>query len=246
MAETKKEKKGSVLQSVMVGLLILAAFAIGSMWTELKVMKKGVQPATQQGQGQAGDQVPPEEATEVSEDIWAELVKDPFTMKGEKNAQVTIVEFTDYECPFCKRYVDDTFNQIDKDYIATGKVNYIIRNLPLSFHQFAQKAAEAALCAGSDQYLAYHDLLFKDQDKWSAMTAVDETFVGYAKSLGINEAKFRDCLANETMKEIVAADSALAGKAGLGGTPSFVINGKILVGAQPYTAFQTVIDEALK
>jgi len=245
MPETKTAKKANVLQSVMVGLLIIAAFAIGSMWTELKVMKKSVQPVAQQDQGQVGDQLPPEEATEVSEDVWQEMLSNPFAVKGDANAKVTIVEFTDYECPFCKRYVDETLVQIDKEYIETSKVRYIIRDLPLPFHQFSEITAEAAKCAGADKYMAYHDLLFTNQDKWSTMTSVDETLVGYAKSLGINESMFRDCLISGAQKAAVTADNELAGKGGLGGTPSFVINGKILVGAQPFSAFKAAIDAEL-
>jgi len=168
-------------------------------------------------------------------------------VKGEKNAKVTMVEFSDYQCPFCKRYAEETMAQIEKEYIASGKVRYIVRDLPLEFHQFAQAAAEAAKCAGAQgKYFEYGDQLFANQDSWSKEADVSKTFSGYAATLGLNGAKFSQCLTNGEQKAAVEADAALAKKAGLGGTPSFVINAKILVGAQPFVQFKAAIDEALK
>ena len=240
------EKKKNLLQPIMVGLLVIAAFAIGSMWTELKMLKSGNQPAgkpvaSQQPQQQA------EEPKEVSDDVWKEIIKNPTAVKGDSKAKVTLVEFTDFQCPFCKRYAEETLGQIEKEYMATGKVRYIAKTLPLEFHQFAQAAAEAAKCAGvQGKYFEYSTLLFKNQDSWSTETDVTKTFAGYATSLGLNEAKLSQCVANGEQKAAVAADVALAKRGGLGGTPSFVINGKILVGAQPFVQFKAAIDEALK
>ncbi|MFH0942983.1 MAG: thioredoxin domain-containing protein [Candidatus Beckwithbacteria bacterium] len=243
MIEKKTVKKASILQSVMIGLLILAAFAIGSLWTELKMVKKGVQPTAQPGQAQQAPAGP----TVVADEIWKEMLKDPLAVKGDNKVKVTIVEFTDYQCPFCKRYADETLGQIEKDYVNTGKVKYISRNLPLEFHQFAQQAAEAVNCAGvQGKFFEYSVQLFANQGIWSAGTDVTTVFNDYATTLGLDGAKFSQCLANGEQKAAVAADAALAKKAGLGGTPSFVINGKILVGAQPFSQFKTAIDEALK
>jgi len=189
----------------------------------------------------------PEEPQEVSEEVWQEMVKNPMAVKGEKNAKVTMVEFSDYQCPFCKRYAEETMAQIEKEYIASGKVRYIVRDLPLEFHQFAQAAAEAAKCAGAQgKYFKYGDQLFANQDSWSKETDVSKSFAAYATTLGLNDAKFSQCLTNGEQKAAVEADAALAKKAGLGGTPSFVINAKILVGAQPFVQFKAAIDEALK
>lgn len=239
------EIKKNFLQPLMVGLLVIAAFAIGSMWTQIKMLKGGNPPAggpTPQAQQQA-----PEEPTVVSDEIWKEMIKDPTAVKGEKKAKVTLVEFTDFQCPFCKRYADETMGQIEKEYVATGKVKYIAKTLPLEFHQFAQAAAEAAKCAGDQgKYFEYSAQLFANQDTWSKETDVTKTFSGYATTLGLNGTKFSQCVTNGEQKAAVAADTALAKKAGLGGTPSFVINGKILVGAQPFVQFKAALDEALK
>ncbi|MBU1322870.1 DsbA family protein [Patescibacteria group bacterium] len=245
MAEKKKMKNW--LQPVMIGLLVIAAFAIGSMWTELKILKGGK--GTPTGQPAPAAQAPsvPEEQTVVSDDVWKEMIKDPAAVKGDKKAKVTIVEFTDYQCSFCKRYAEETMAQIEKEYVATGKVKYIARSLPLEFHQFAKQAAEAANCAGvQGKYFEYSDQLFANQEAWSKETDVTKIFAGYAATLGLNEAKFSQCVTNGEQKATVEADVALAKKGGLGGTPSFVINGKILVGAQPFAQFKAVIDAALK
>ena len=240
MAEVKK-----AFQPLLVGLLVVAAFAIGSMWTQLKMLKSNQETPTVQPSVQAPSV--PEEPQEVSEEVWQEMVKNPMAVKGEKNAKVTMVEFSDYQCPFCKRYAEETMAQIEKEYIASGKVRYIVRDLPLEFHQFAQAAAEAAKCAGAQgKYFKYGDQLFANQDSWSKETDVSKSFAAYATTLGLNDAKFSQCLTNGEQKAAVEADAALAKKAGLGGTPSFVINAKILVGAQPFVQFKAAIDEALK
>lgn len=235
------------LQPTMVGLLVIAAFAIGSMWTELKMLKSGQKAAVPAANQAAQPAAQPEEPKEVSDDVWKEIIKNPTAVKGDNKAKVTLVEFTDFQCPFCKRYADETMGQIEKEYVATGKVKYIAKTLPLEFHQFAQAAAEAAKCAGvQGKYFEYSALLFKNQDSWSTETDVTKTFAGYATTLGLNGMKFSQCVANGEQKAAVAADAALAKKAGLGGTPSFVINAKILVGAQPLAQFKTAIDAALK
>ncbi len=249
MAEVKKtaNKKTGILQPLMVGLLVIAAFAIGSMWTELKVLKSGQKAAVPAANQAAQPAAQPEEPTVVADDVWKEMIKDPAAVKGDKKAKVTLVEYTDFQCPFCKRYADETMGQIEKEYVATGKVKYIAKTLPLEFHQFAQAAAEAASCAGvQGKYFEYSAQLFANQDAWSKETDVSKTFAGYAATLGLNGAKFSQCVANGEQKAAVEADAALAKKAGLGGTPSFVINAKILVGAQPFAQFKAAIDAALK
>jgi len=239
---TEKKSPKSVLQMVMMGLLVVAAFAIGSMWTELRMLKggKGVQQ-------EAAGEVPgePEEITELTEDQWQELLVDPAYASGEEGVGVTIVELTDYQCPFCKRHVDEVGGQIEDEYISTGKVRYMFRDLPLSFHQNAHLAAQAARCAGDQgQYWGYHDKLFETQALWGEVKA-ESLFKGYAGELGLNQGEFDGCLDEGKYKQAVDDDLVLAAKVGASGTPTFFINGKKLVGAQPWAAFQTMIDEAL-
>src|SRR5581483_8079869 len=177
---------------------------------------------------------------------------------GDKNAKVTVIDFSDYECPFCKRYFDDTFSQIKKDYIDTGKIKYVYRDLPLSFHQNAHKEAQAAECAreqgGDEVYFKYHDEIFKRTTSNGTGLALTELSV-IANDLGLNGAALQSCLDSDKYKAEVDKDLADASKVGASGTPTFfigkstgdgVITGTKIVGAQPYSAFQAEINKQLK
>lgn len=170
-----------------------------------------------------------------------EISIDDDAMKGNPNAKVTIVEFSDYECPFCGKYFRETAPQIMKDYVDTGNVKYVFRDSPLDFHQKAQKAAEAAECAGEQgKYWEMHDYLFQNQDYLGV-----ENLKGYAKDLKLDTSKFNDCLDKSKMAEEVSKDLADAQKYGVSGTPAFFINGKLISGAQPYGTFKAEIEAAL-
>jgi protein-disulfide isomerase len=164
--------------------------------------------------------------------------------KGGKNAKVVIQEFSDFQCPFCSR-VGPTVKQISEEY--KDKVRIVWRNYPLPFHQNAGPAAQAATevfdQGGSDKFWAYHDLMFANQ---GSLARAD--LEKYAEQVGgINMAKFRAALDNKTHEARVKADMDAVTKAGASiGTPSFFINGKLLQGAQPFDAFKTAIDAALK
>lgn len=178
---------------------------------------------------------------------------------GDKNAPITMVEFSDYECPFCKRYFDQTYAQIKTNYVDTGKMKVVFRDLPLSFHDpMATKEAIAANCAreqgGDTAYYKIHDEMFKQTTSNGTGLSVDKLYA-IASTLGLNADNFKTCLDTEKYKDEVAKDLADAGTAGADGTPTFFIgksdpSGTIeatrLVGAQPYSAFQAVIDQQLK
>ena len=165
---------------------------------------------------------------------------------GEEDAPVTIVEFTDYQCPFCGRHFTQTFGQIKSSYIDTGKVKYVTRDYPLSFHPFAQKASEASECAEDQgKFWEMHDKLFTNQ------TALDiPSLKSYAGGLGLNQAKFDDCLDSGTHAAEVQKDMADGQAAGISGTPGFWVIGKdgkgeIISGAVPFSNFQAAIDRHL-
>lgn len=234
------KKKGSLLQIILTVLLVGAAFAIGSMWTELRVLKDGKPVAKQEVEVPEG-----EEVVEITEEVFKEMASGG-VMKGDENAAITIVEFTDYQCPFCKRYVDQTYGQLEAEYINTGKVKYVLRDLPLAFHANAQGSAEAARCAGDQgKYWEMHDKLFLDQATWSEATDTS-LFKTYAGLLGLDQASFDTCMDEGKFTQVVKDDLALAQKVGANGTPTFFINGKKLVGAQPFEAFKAILDQELK
>ena len=172
---------------------------------------------------------------------------------GKKDAKVTIVEFSDFQCPFCERFYKETYGQIKTKYVDTGKVKIVFRHFPLSFHQNAQKASEAAECANrQDKFSQYHDLLFQNsQSDGTGLNIAD--LKKYADQLGLNKGtlgfgknKFNDCLDKGETTQVVNKDLSDGTTVGVTGTPSFVINGKKIVGAQPYSVFETAIQEALK
>jgi len=170
----------------------------------------------------------------------SELVDDD-AVKGNINAPVTIVEFSDYECPFCERFYSQTFNQIDQKYIQTGKVKFIYRDFPLSFHQNAQKAAEAAECAGEqNKYYEMNAKLFE-----SGVDGGVTTFKRYAQDIGLNTAEFNICLDSDAMASEVQQDFLDGQRAGVQGTPAFFINGIEVSGAQPFSVFEQVIEGEL-
>lgn len=171
-------------------------------------------------------------------------IKDAATKGGDK-APVTLVEFCDYQCPFCQRHFNDTYSQIIKKYVDTGKVKYVFRNFPLPMHPDAAGAANAAECVreqGGDQmYFQYHDTLFTNQSDLSVAKLKE-----YASSLQIDQAKFIACVDGNTYADKVTKDFTEGGEYGVRGTPAFFINGVSLSGAQPFAQFETAIEEALK
>lgn len=167
---------------------------------------------------------------------------DDDAVKGDKNAPVTIIEFSDYECPFCERFWKQTLPQIEEKYIKTGKVKLIYRDFPLGFHANAQKAAEAAECAGEqDKYYEMHDKLFELGVSGGAIA-----FKQYAKDIGLDAAKFSQCLDSGKMGAEVQKDSADGQSLGVSGTPAFFINGQEVTGAQPFSVFEQIIEAELK
>ncbi len=168
---------------------------------------------------------------------------------GDKSAPVKMIEFSDYQCPFCRTFWKETFPSIKRDYIDTGKVVFIYRDFPLSFHPAAHISAQSAQCAGDQgKYWEMQDKIFGEQDKKGSGTiqygATD--LKKWAQEIGLDMNKFNQCLDSEKFKAEVDKDLADGSKAGVNGTPSSFVNGQLIVGAQPYPAFKVIIDEELK
>lgn len=158
---------------------------------------------------------------------------------GPKNAPITIIEFTDYQCPFCSR-VRPTITQLMDDY--KDKIRYSLRDFPLSFHQFAKKAHEAAHCAGDQgKYWEYSKELWANQQALQV-----EKLKEFAKNVKLNVKKFDECLDKGKYTKAVEDNVAYGASVGAQGTPSFFINGIFLSGAQPVAAFKKIIDNELQ
>jgi protein-disulfide isomerase len=158
--------------------------------------------------------------------------------QGPANAPIELVEFSDFQCPFCFR-AHPTVKQVLNTY--GSKVRFVYRNYPLPNHPNARPAAEAAQCANEQgQFWAYHDRLFADQNKLG-----ETDLKASAAALGLDAAKFNACFDSHKYAARVDADTKAGNEAGVNGTPAFFINGRMLSGAQPYDEFKKVIDEEL-
>jgi protein-disulfide isomerase len=196
----------------------------------------------QQQQAPAAPSVPPkpENLTVKGDAIY---------VLGKSDAPLTLVEFTDYQCPFCGRFETTTFPEIKKNYIDTGKVRFILRDLPLDFHPFALKAAQSVHCAGDQgKYWEMKELVFKNQNKIDV-----DSLAGYAKDLSLNGDTFKSCMADGKHLKEIGDEAKYAASLGITGTPTFVlgkavgdsVEGRVIVGAQPLAAFEAAINEML-
>ncbi|MFQ5914785.1 MAG: DsbA family protein [Nitrospinota bacterium] len=182
--------------------------------------------------------------------IAASVGIDDDPILGDSKAPLTLIEFSDYQCPFCGRFSRDIFPRIKKEYIETGKVRYVFRDFPLPFYVYAQKAAEAAQCAGDQgRYWEMHDFIFVNQHAIKV-----EDLKGYARRIGLNIETFNTCLDTNRYSEEVRKDREAGRKAGVRRIPSFVLgrttdNGKIvgrfISGAQPYEVFKSALEDLL-
>src|ERR1043166_782213 len=164
--------------------------------------------------------------------------------KGAATAPVTVYEMSDFQCPFCKRHVDETFPTLEKEYIATGKVRCIFINLPLSsIHPNAVAAAEFAMCAARvGKFWPAHAALSRTQAKWAPMKDPAPYLLKLADSLRLPRVSMTGCLQNAETREEVRQDSEGAVKAGAPSTPTFYIEGGLLLGVQPPDAWRPILD----
>jgi len=180
----------------------------------------------------------PTEAAVVAEPTIVEVSIDDDPWTGGKNADVVIIEFSDFECPYCARGAEVVDELLD---IYGDDIKVVFRDFPLSFHENAHIAAEAAECANEqDMFWEYHDVLFANQG------AMDmDSLKTYASELGLDSGEFNECLESRSMSAEVDADFAEGQSYGVRGTPAFFINGQLISGAQPVENFKAVIDPLL-
>ena len=170
-------------------------------------------------------------------------VKDFDHILGNPSAKVTIIEYSDFECPFCGKMFAETIPKLKENFIKNGDVKFIYRHFPLrSIHADAQKAAEASECAGEQgKFWEYHDIVFGKQNLLGI-----ESFKSWAKELGLNSGQFDSCLDSGKYEERVEKDYSDGITLGVNGTPATFINGKLISGAVPYEEFEKIIREELK
>lgn len=170
---------------------------------------------------------------------------------GKSNAPVTIVEFSDLQCLFCRRFWKDTLPQLKKDYIDKGLVKLVYRQFPLpaELHPAARDLSEAAECANDqNKFWDFHDKAFSEQAKQGdgTIAVTTDDITNWASDLGLDMTTFTDCFTNKKDAKKIDDDMAEGQKVNTTSTPTFYINGQILVGALPYDSFKTIIDQDLK
>lgn len=226
-------------------LLIISSFLIGVLFTQVQYLKNGNGSVAGINDTIIGDgnNAPQQPTGPVDVD------EGHLPLLGNKDAKVTVVEFSDFQCPFCEQLFTESLGQIKKDYVDTGKIKFAYRHYPLTdLHPNAQKAAEASECANEQgNFWDYHDQLFQNQADWEGLDSAGalEKFVEYANTLGLNGESLRQCVTSGSMAANVKKDLDAGDKAGVDGTPATFINGMLISGAVPYEDIKAEIEKAL-
>lgn len=224
-------------------VLVVLAFSVGVLvgyvaWGRNTVTAAEV-PAAAAQQPSGGPVVEVPAATAQPQYVRYDIPTEGYPSLGPEDAEIVIVEFSDFQCPFCRRFHQDTYQALLDAY--PGQIRFVYRNLPLTqIHPDAMGAAVASLCANDqDAYWEYHDLLFSGELLGEAV------YTQYATDLGLDMEEFSTCLASGEHEAFIQQDMDYSLDLGVQSTPTFFINGLALVGAQPLSSFQQLIDKEL-
>ena len=257
----KKSTFNNMLKGIVAAIAIaafLGGYAIGSMGDNSNSLSADeIKEIISEIEAKALAPVPlpaqvPTQPSTLIEIFQVSLDDDP--VKGDPDAPITIIEFSDFQCPFCSRFFTQTLPAIQENYIDTGIVKLVYRDFPIdSLHPNARPAHIAAECADEQgKFWEYHDVLFENQGQWNRLSSSDlrSQLNQYATSMRLNSESFDSCLSSQSMADEVNADYLQASQYGATGTPTFFIgnekNGFIkLVCAQPFFAFQSTIEYQL-
>lgn len=177
----------------------------------------------------------------------------------KNKAKIAIVEFSDYECPYCKSFHDNTLDQIIKNYVDTGDAIFVYRDFPLSFHEpAATTEAQAAQCvfklAGDEKYYDFANLIYANTGT-NGKGMSNDKLLELVDKVGVNKGDFQKCVDSGEFKDEIKQDETDGGDAGINGTPGFIVgildsegnvDGEMVSGAQPYSVFQTAIEKQLE
>jgi protein-disulfide isomerase len=190
--------------------------------------------------------IPTADNSAAQQKLMETVVAQTRHFKGDPNAPVTIIEFADFQCPYCGGFFAQTEPQIDEQYMQGGKVRLGYFNFAF-LGQESNWAAEAAECA-SDQnkFWEYHDKLYESQSGENQGAFSKDNLKKFAKELGLDTSAFNECLDSGKYTQLVQDESSMASSIGVRSTPTFLINGQAVVGAQPFEIFKQTIDSLLK
>ena len=193
--------------------------------------------------------IPPQGKAQIGGDNEALVINtDDDPSLGSEDTKVTVVEFSDYQCPFCRIFWKEVFPELKEKYIDTGKVRFVYRDFPLEFHPAALISAQAAECADDqNKYWEFHDKVFGEQEKLGEGTIsyTINDINKWASEISVDLDEFNECLNSEKYKEEVQKDYNDGVKYGVTGTPTLFINGIKIIGAQPFENFSAIIEEEL-
>jgi len=189
----------------------------------------------------------PKPEAEIKEHPLVNRPQVKFNAMGDPNAPVKIIEYSDFQCPYCGLFVKETEQRLIDSYIATGKVYFEYHSLGVFIGPESGRAAEAAYCAGDqEKFWEMHDIIYANQTGENVGDFLDPHLTAFAKKLGLDMTAFNDCFTSNKYAERVKQDGEAGQQAGVRATPSFVVNGKVIEGAQPFEAFQAEIEAQLK
>jgi protein-disulfide isomerase len=256
---SKKAKSNSGISTVILGLVIIQFIIIlflgislstqstqieeiGTKVTRIDTFFAGNAPGYGDGSAVAPSAPTPSAPAQKVELSQLNIEGEP--TKGDANAPVTIVEYSDYECPFCGKFFSESYLLLKEEYIDTGKVKLVFKDFPLGFHELATPAAAAANCVqaqlGDEKYFEMHDKIFTSQSSLSV-----SNLELWAVELGVDKDDFNNCVIDEDILAEINADLSEGSQLGVSGTPSFFINGNLIVGAQPYSVLKGMIETEL-
>ena len=173
-------------------------------------------------------------------------VADHARIEGSASAPVWVVEVSDFQCPYCRQFHDETYGELKRAYVDSGKVRLAYVNFPLSMHHNAFSASESAMCAAAqNKFWEMHDALFTTQKSWEGLPSPQKMFDSLAVAQGVELSAFQKCVSGHLMKPMIEADIDRATKQGVESTPTFLIGGMMVTGAQPLANFRRAIDSAL-
>ena len=232
---TYSHQPRSKSSTLLIILVVILAFFSGYLYFK-------VQSLNQKNAGTAGA---PQQQQAAAPGAKVKVDVGHLPVLGNKDAKITVIEFADFQCPFCKRLFSDVEPGLKKDYIDTGKVKFYYRHYAF-LGQESTWSAEAAECANEQgKFWEYHDYLFNNQGSENSGAFSKANLEKFAQTLGLDSTQFNSCLESDKYAKNVQDDLSAGQKAGVNGTPATFVNGLLISGAQPYSAFKSQIDQEL-
>lgn len=164
-------------------------------------------------------------------------------IEGDSSARTWLIVASDFQCPFCKQWHDESYKTVYDEYVRPGRIKVAYVNYPLAQHQNAMPTAEAAMCASAQgKFWQYHEALFATQQQWEALPSATALLDSIAGTVGLDKGAWKQCVESGKMRPLIMADRDRAASAGVRSTPSFLIGSQVLLGAQPIEALRVALD----